>query len=971
MRLPFTLAFISGCSGVAAPGGDPGVAASASAVAPPFVAAGAGSAPANVNAPPNASAATPRPELTNFAARDRNHNLIDDELEHPQAATQRVDIQVILLRPAQGAELAAFALHDGHVDHVFSAVSYGWSGSLPRANLKAVRDELGAALHFIAAPRGVVPLLDEATRTGRARPVWAGNFAGAGSGFLGNANITIGVIDTGVDDTHPDLAGNSAGFKDFSADLATQARDVQAHGTHVTSIAVGTGAAFGVGPGTLRYTNTGALSGLAAGSFSPAPIHTPAYFNAGAALMVSSTASWVGSQTGLLRAAQASDPNGTWVPFGPMASGISPRSLPSAATESAQARYSDALMQGNPAGIAAFAVANRVANYPAVGDGFNALSGVAPRCRWFGAKVFTDQGHGSSSSTGAALDFLVQHRVEMNVKVLNLSLGSLGGTDENLRGMVNSAVDHGVVVVVSAGNGGPSGTVSDPGRAGKVISVGATNDLNELTSYTSSGAAVLDNDGTEDLKPDLLAPGGSSYRSLILAADSNSADAEDATFPDIQADDYRGQQGTSMAAPFVAGASGLLIDALQRSGAIWDFTSSASAFRVKMLLLASATETNKNREQDFGGSPTLGRAGALMDVHEGFGILNPDAAIEAITLPLPASFSGVINDSPVARAEWERRAWGRRVSLRAADVLGLTLNPATTADLDLYLYSETPDKFGNPVLRAASANVTAGAPEQIQYTARVAETAYVFVKRVSGFGDFILTSTHRVPCGNGVLDPGEACDPSVPHSETCCDASCNALGSDTLCDDGDACSIVDRCQEGVCVGAGFVECAPPGECQTAGRCDPINGQCSDAAAITDNVPCSLGTCQLGVCQAQSASGDGGAAGEGGAAARAEAGTAGDGGRDTGTSGTLGGGASGSESDTDADRAGASPSSAGGTSAAAGTAAESGCGCSIVGSGRRAGSAFWVMAGVSLLSLRRRRFRLLASARFGTSLKGKL
>jgi subtilisin family serine protease len=872
---------------------------------------------------------------------------------------------VILLHPAEGAELSMFAGHGGQVDHVFSAVSYGWSGSVPRANLSALRDGLGAALHFIAAPRVVLPLLDEATRTGRARPVWAANFAGVGSGFLGNENITIGIIDTGVDETHPDLAGNSAGFKDFSSDLAAQARDVQAHGTHVTSIAVGTGAAFGLGPGTLRYTNTGDLSGVSLGGFSPAPIHTPAYFGASTTLAVSANAVWVNGQSASLRVAQASDPSGAWMPFGPASAGLTPRGLPAASTTSVQARYSDALTPSTSAGISSFAVANNVANYPAVGDGFNALSGVAPKCHWYGAKVFTDQGYGNSSATGAALDFLVQHRSALNVKVVNLSLGSLGGTDENLRAMVNSAVDLGVVVVVSAGNGGPNGTVSDPGRAAKVITVGASNDLNELTSYTSAGATVLGSVDTEGFKPDLLAPGGSSYRSLILAADSNSADAEDATFPDVQADDYRGFQGTSMAAPFVAGASGLLIDALQRSGATWDFSSSASAFRVKLLLLASATETNKNREQNLGGNPTLGRAAALMDVHEGFGILNPDAAIEAITLPLPASFSGTVNSAPPARLEWEPRAFGRHVSVHASDVLSLTLNLAPSADFDLYLYSGTPDKFGNPVLRAASVNAAAGATEQIQYTAGVAETGYVFVKRVSGFGDFTLTSTHSVPCGNGVLDPGEGCDPGMPGSESCCDASCAVLAPDVPCDDGNACSTADHCQAGLCVAGGMVRCAALGECQIASQCDPKSGQCS-AQALADNSLCSLGTCQLGVCQVNSAA-NGGAGGESGAAgtaARAEGGAAGaalaDGGENGGSDASAGNpGASARDAGVAAPDAAAeagAPASSGGGSGAATTAphAESGCGCVAAGAGHRAGSALWIAVALSVLRLRRRR-----------------
>jgi len=148
-----------------------------------------------------------------MSERDRDGNRIDDELE--RGTSTSLDLEVILKQPTTPTELASFARRGGRVRHVFVAVSYGWSGSLPRASLVALQRELGSALHFIAASRAVVPLLDEATRTGRVRPVWGAHFAGGSLGFQGNPNTTIGVVDTGFDDTHPDLNGRSAGFKDY------------------------------------------------------------------------------------------------------------------------------------------------------------------------------------------------------------------------------------------------------------------------------------------------------------------------------------------------------------------------------------------------------------------------------------------------------------------------------------------------------------------------------------------------------------------------------------------------------------------------------------------------------------------------------------------------------------------------------------------------------------------------------------
>ena len=72
---------------------------------------------------------------------------------------------------------------------------------------------------------------------------------------LTGAGVTVGVIDSGVDVTHPDLAAVVAVQRDFSAESdGGDVRDLLGHGTHVASILAGSGAGSagryrGVAPG--------------------------------------------------------------------------------------------------------------------------------------------------------------------------------------------------------------------------------------------------------------------------------------------------------------------------------------------------------------------------------------------------------------------------------------------------------------------------------------------------------------------------------------------------------------------------------------------------------------------------------------------------------------------------------------------------------------------------------------------------
>ena len=107
-----------------------------------------------------------------------------------------------------------------------------------------------------------------------------------------------------------------------------------------------------------------------------------------------------------------------------------------------------------------------------------------------------------------------------------------------------------------------------------------------------------------------------------------------------------------------------------------------------------------------------------------------------------------------------------------------------------------------------------------------------------------------VVCGDHILSPGEQCDDGNTVAGDCCSATCQfEAGS---CDDHDACTQTDVCQNGTCAGSPVV-CPDPDQCHVPGTCDPQTGLCSnptkpDGFACDDGDFCTnVDACRNGVC----------------------------------------------------------------------------------------------------------------------------
>lgn len=126
-------------------------------------------------------------------------------------------------------------------------------------------------------------------------------------------------------------------------------------------------------------------------------------------------------------------------------------------------------------------------------------------------------------------------------RVLNLSLGGQNTCGTTMQNSINAAVGAGSVVVVSAGNDNADARNVSPANCSNVITVAATGSTGSRAYYSNYGSMV-----------EISAPGGDSHLGKTVLSTLNSG----ITTP--TADSYAFYQGTSMAAPHVAGVVSLM-----------------------------------------------------------------------------------------------------------------------------------------------------------------------------------------------------------------------------------------------------------------------------------------------------------------------------------------------------------------------------------------------------------------------------
>jgi subtilisin family serine protease len=155
--------------------------------------------------------------------------------------------------------------------------------------------------------------------------------------------------------------------------------------------------------------------------------------------------------------------------------------------------------------------------------------GVAKQVKLYAVRVFDCAGVSTYSGIAAAVDWITKNRV--NPAVVNMSLS--GSPSSTLNTAIKNSIASGVVYAVAAGNLTSDACNYTPGNVAEALTVGAISTSDDQASFSNYGTCV-----------DIFAPG------MAILSTYNTSDSAAVRY-----------SGTSMAAPFVAGAAAVYLSA--------------------------------------------------------------------------------------------------------------------------------------------------------------------------------------------------------------------------------------------------------------------------------------------------------------------------------------------------------------------------------------------------------------------------
>ncbi|MCG3257370.1 MAG: S8 family serine peptidase, partial [Candidatus Heimdallarchaeota archaeon] len=337
-------------------------------------------------------------------------------------------------------------------------------------NLLKIRN-LGSSLYLEENALGHALLFDVTEDFG-VRKVWQ---SAQGYGYTGDPNTAIAILDTGIDDTHPDSNFNVVYWQDFVGAYATPT-DKGEHGTHVASIAASKGASSSTS--IIKVQDSGYLHSTDGWWW------RYSWFYLSSAQTVTVYYTWEGGGSTYIGFI---DSTSTWV-----AGSANDATSPGVYSYAFTTPGWYAVVYGNGVGAGGHYFSGEVVYNTGwtnpYADNRGAFTGVAPGSNIVCLKVLDDMGIGPTNSLINALQWLEDFGQSYNVTVVNMSIGwptIVSSIDQAVTKLVR---EKGIVCVVSAGNDGTSsGGIYSPGSCPDAITVGAVNKASEIAYYSSNG----------------------------------------------------------------------------------------------------------------------------------------------------------------------------------------------------------------------------------------------------------------------------------------------------------------------------------------------------------------------------------------------------------------------------------------------------------------------------------------------------
>ena len=315
--------------------------------------------------------------------------------------------------------------------------------------------------------------------------------------------------------------------------------------------------------------------------------------------------------------------------------------------------------------------------------------GVAPGATYIAARAFSDQG-GQESWLLAAGEYMLAPEGDPNLApdIVNNSWGGGSGIDEFYRPMVQAWEAAGIVPVFAAGNSYPE-TVSTPGNYPESYAVAATDINNQRGSFSSVGPGPYD----DTVKPDISAP-GVNVRSAVPGG-------------------YDSWNGTSMAAPHIAGVAALIrsVDA------------SVTVDEIIDMINDTATPLS---DSTYTGHPNNGYGWGLVDAYKAVEVI----AMDSGTITGTVLKEGIDDTPPVIEHEEITFSYQNREIELWAEVS----DDVSVVDVDLLILPEGEGEWQEYPMEQITGDFRSGEYRIKVPMEYVVEPGFSYQIRVSDFG---------------------------------------------------------------------------------------------------------------------------------------------------------------------------------------------------------------------------------------------